>query len=165
MLILHCSPAPVNVWGEGSPRHRMNDGRKRLSLLLPKFASGVPIALVLAAASLAADAAPRRDAEQKLASNATQQPNASDLAASVVHHGDGVAAIVNDSVISDYDLRQRMARGAGDHDGVAVRRGLRHEVAAEHAGGAGLVVDHDRLTQRLGNFLGDDARHAARRRR
>jgi len=37
------------------------------------------------------------------------QPNAADLAASVVHHGDGVAAIVNDSVISDYDLRQRMA--------------------------------------------------------
>ena len=35
--------------------------------------------------------------------------NAADLAASVVHHGDGVAAIVNDSVISDYDLRQRMA--------------------------------------------------------
>ena len=26
-----------------------------------------------------------------------------------MHHGDGVAAIVNDSVISDYDLRQRMA--------------------------------------------------------
>ncbi|HEX4081007.1 MAG TPA: peptidylprolyl isomerase [Rhizomicrobium sp.] len=35
--------------------------------------------------------------------------NAADLAATVVHHGDGVAAIVNDSVISDYDLRQRMA--------------------------------------------------------
>jgi peptidyl-prolyl cis-trans isomerase SurA len=42
-------------------------------------------------------------------SNAPAQPTASDLAGSVVHHGDGVAAIVNDSVISDYDLRQRMA--------------------------------------------------------
>ena len=109
MLILHCSPAPGSVWGEGSPRRRMNNGRKKSSLLLPKFASGIAIALVLAAASLMADAAPRHGAEQRLASNAPQQPNAADLAASVVHHGDGVAAIVNDSVISDYDLRQRMA--------------------------------------------------------
>src|SRR5215469_11438676 len=53
--------------------------------------------------------APRHNAEQQLASNDHEQPNAADLAASVVHHGDGVAAIVNDSVISDYDLRQRMA--------------------------------------------------------
>ena len=109
MLILHCSPAPGSVWGEGSPRRRMNNGRKKSSLLLPRFASGIAIALVLAAASLIADAAPRHGAEQRLASNAPQQPNAADLAASVVHHGDGVAAIVNDSVISDYDLRQRMA--------------------------------------------------------
>jgi peptidyl-prolyl cis-trans isomerase SurA len=36
-------------------------------------------------------------------------PTAADEAAEVVHHDDGVAAIVNDSVISDYDLRQRMA--------------------------------------------------------
>ena len=35
--------------------------------------------------------------------------NAADLAATVVHHGDGVAATVNDSVISDYDLKQRIA--------------------------------------------------------
>jgi len=35
--------------------------------------------------------------------------NAAELAATVVHHGDGVAAIVNDTVISDYDLKQRIA--------------------------------------------------------
>lgn len=40
---------------------------------------------------------------------AASQMNAAELAASVVHHGDGVAAIVNDSVISDYDLKQRIA--------------------------------------------------------
>ena len=79
-----------------------------MSLLFPRFAFAATIGLAIAAASVAVSA-PRRDTEQKLASNEPKQPNASDLAASVVHHGDGVAAIVNDSVISDYDLRQRMA--------------------------------------------------------
>ena len=66
------------------------------------FAAGAaPIALV---------AAPSREtAATALASNAPAQQSAAELAGSVVHHGDGVAAIVNDSVISDYDLRQRMA--------------------------------------------------------
>ena len=40
---------------------------------------------------------------------AAAQMNAAELAATVVHHGDGVAAIVNDSIISDYDLKQRIA--------------------------------------------------------
>jgi peptidyl-prolyl cis-trans isomerase SurA len=40
---------------------------------------------------------------------AASQINAAALAATVVHHGDGVAATVNDSVISDYDLKQRIA--------------------------------------------------------
>lgn len=40
---------------------------------------------------------------------AASQMNAADLAATVVHHGDGVAAIVNDAVISDFDLKQRVA--------------------------------------------------------
>lgn len=48
-------------------------------------------------------------AAQTPAANASSEPSAADLAASVVHHGDGVAAIVDDSIISDYDLRQRMA--------------------------------------------------------
>jgi peptidyl-prolyl cis-trans isomerase SurA len=64
--------------------------------------------LIALSISLAAISAPRKDAGQALASNAPNQPNAAELAASVVHHGDGVAAIVNDSVITDYDLRQRM---------------------------------------------------------
>lgn len=78
-------------------------------MLFPKSAFVGTLAVALAAVSIAAVSAPRRDSEQKVAANEPVQPNAADLAASVVHHGDGVAAIVNDSVISDYDLRQRMA--------------------------------------------------------
>ena len=77
-------------------------------MFFPKIAFVGAVALALAAVSLSALSAPR-GSEQKLASNEPAQPNAADLAAAVVHHGDGVAAIVNDSVISDYDLRQRMA--------------------------------------------------------
>ncbi|HEX3431228.1 MAG TPA: peptidylprolyl isomerase [Rhizomicrobium sp.] len=87
----------------------MNDARETLILLFPKIAFAGAIALGLAAASAAAVSAPHREAGQQVASNEPTQPNAADLAGSVVHHGDGVAAIVNDSVISDYDLRQRMA--------------------------------------------------------
>jgi peptidyl-prolyl cis-trans isomerase SurA len=39
----------------------------------------------------------------------TEQPNKNVKETVVVHPGDGVAAIVNDSVISDYDLNQRIA--------------------------------------------------------
>lgn len=39
----------------------------------------------------------------------TEQPNNNVKETVVVHPGDGVAAIVNDSVISDYDLNQRIA--------------------------------------------------------
>jgi peptidyl-prolyl cis-trans isomerase SurA len=71
---------------------------------------------VLAAAAFALAAAPapapqptREAAAEPPAANTATQPSAAELAASVVNHGDGVAATVNDSVISDYDLRQRMA--------------------------------------------------------
>jgi peptidyl-prolyl cis-trans isomerase SurA len=67
-------------------------------------------AFAAASVSLALAAAPARDSNPPAgSSSAPAQPSAADLAGSVVHHGDGVAAIVNDSVISDYDLRQRMA--------------------------------------------------------
>ena len=39
----------------------------------------------------------------------TEQPDRSIKEPIIVHPGDGVAAIVNDSVISDYDLNQRIA--------------------------------------------------------
>ena len=39
----------------------------------------------------------------------TEQPNRNVKETVVVHPGDGVAAIVNDSVISDYDMNQRIA--------------------------------------------------------
>jgi peptidyl-prolyl cis-trans isomerase SurA len=105
MLILRYFPGLRSIRSAGPARHR----QRELTLLLPKFTVAGLIALFVAAASVAAISAPRKDAGEKVASNAPNQPNAAELAASVVHHGDGVAAIVNDSVISDYDLRQRMA--------------------------------------------------------
>lgn len=66
------------------------------------------LALLFAAPPLALGVT-RTPMAQTPAPNAAAEPSASDLAGSVVHHGDGVAAIVNDSIISDYDLRQRMA--------------------------------------------------------
>ncbi|HEY2445133.1 MAG TPA: peptidylprolyl isomerase [Rhizomicrobium sp.] len=75
-----------------------------------KFAMWGACAFAAASVSLALAAAPARDSNPPAgSSSAPAQPSAADLAGSVVHHGDGVAAIVNDSVISDYDLRQRMA--------------------------------------------------------
>lgn len=68
------------------------------------------LVLGLGAVSAAWAAKPTREASaEPPAATTPAEPNAADLAASVVNHGDGVAAIVNDSVISDYDLRQRMA--------------------------------------------------------
>ncbi len=110
MLILRRSPAPGKRLGAHSRRRAgSTTAEKKLTLLLRRISFPGTIALAVAAASLGAVSAPRHEAEQKVASNAPVQPNAADLAALVVHHGDGVAAIVNDSVISDYDLRQRMA--------------------------------------------------------
>ncbi|MGH6889636.1 MAG: peptidylprolyl isomerase [Rhizomicrobium sp.] len=66
--------------------------------------------LALGAGSAAIAARPTREAAaEPPAATTTTEPNAAALAASVVNHGDGVAATVNDSVISDYDLRQRIA--------------------------------------------------------
>lgn len=106
MLILRRSPGPKRSGcSAGSARHQQREP----TLLLRKFILAGLIALSASAVAVAAGSAPHKGAEEKVASNAPNQPNAADLAASVVHHGDGVAAIVNDSVISDYDLRQRMA--------------------------------------------------------
>jgi len=58
---------------------------------------------------LAAHNAPKA---AQLASNspaAATQPSASELAGTVANNGDGIAAIVNDTPISNYDLQQRMA--------------------------------------------------------
>jgi peptidyl-prolyl cis-trans isomerase SurA len=65
-------------------------------------------ALLFAAPPLALGVT-RTPTTQTPAPNAAATPSAADLAGSVVHHGDGVAAIVDDSIISDYDLRERMA--------------------------------------------------------
>jgi peptidyl-prolyl cis-trans isomerase SurA len=93
-----------------SPRAgAQTSAEKKLTLLFRRFAFPSSIVLALAATSVASAPPSRHQAEQKVASNEPAQLNAADMAASVVHHGDGVAAIVNDSVISDYDLRQRIA--------------------------------------------------------
>lgn len=88
---------------------------KQPKTLIARFCMAVllvAVALSLAAEQRAASAAHRPPPGTQAAgpnAAASGQPNAAEEAASVVHHGDGVAAIVNDSVISDYDLRQRMA--------------------------------------------------------
>ena len=66
--------------------------------------------LALAAAGLPA-AAQKAPAQTRLASNppASSEPTAAQLAGSVANNGDGIAAIVNDTPISNYDLEQRMA--------------------------------------------------------
>lgn len=72
--------------------------------------SGVPM-LALAAAGLPAVAQKAPAAQTRLASNpkTAAQPSAAQLAGSVANNGDGLAAIVNDTPISNYDLEQRMA--------------------------------------------------------
>ena len=72
------------------------------------LSAALVLALVASSAAIAAKAT-REAAAEPPAAQTPAEPNAAELAASVVNHGDGVAAIVNDSVISDYDLRQRMA--------------------------------------------------------
>ncbi len=67
------------------------------------------LALVLLAAPGVSPAAQRGQQLASTGQSGNAAPSAASLADSVVHHGDGVAAIVNDSVISDYDLRQRIA--------------------------------------------------------
>lgn len=55
-------------------------------------------------------AAPSDPQSARLATNSpAAQPSASDLAGTVANNGDGIAAIVNDTPISNYDLQQRMA--------------------------------------------------------
>jgi peptidyl-prolyl cis-trans isomerase SurA len=72
--------------------------------------SGVAL-LALAAVGLPATAQKPAQRQTQLASNppANSQPTAAQLAASVANNGDGIAAIVNDTLISNYDLEQRMA--------------------------------------------------------
>ncbi|MGH6879105.1 MAG: hypothetical protein ACREHV_17230, partial [Rhizomicrobium sp.] len=74
-----------------------------------KAALPAAFAIVLAALPGFGYSQTREAATEPATVGAATPMNAADLAASVVHHGDGVAAIVNDSVISDYDLRQRIA--------------------------------------------------------
>src|ERR1700731_752643 len=110
MLILRLEPG-LEASGTQRRAHAPHKSTKeKLTLLFAKFAFAGTILLAVVAGSVAAGApAAGKRPEQKVASNEPTQPNAAELAASVVHHGDGVAAIVNDSVISDYDVRQRMA--------------------------------------------------------
>lgn len=90
-------------------RNSINEARE-LTVRLSKTALLGALALAFALAQGVAGLSQTREASAQPPAAATPtQQNAAELAASVVHHGDGVAAIVNDSVISDYDLRQRMA--------------------------------------------------------
>jgi peptidyl-prolyl cis-trans isomerase SurA len=67
--------------------------------------------LASAAAGVSATAPQKSLKNTQVASNppASAQPNAAQLAGSVSNNGDGIAAIVNDTPISNYDLQQGMA--------------------------------------------------------
>jgi peptidyl-prolyl cis-trans isomerase SurA len=69
-------------------------------------------AIALAASGTRVLAAHDDPQSVRLASNspaAAAEPSASELAGTVANNGDGIAAIVNDTPISNYDLQQRMA--------------------------------------------------------
>jgi len=101
MLILPELRAPA-VYGTA------RENQPKISALIKRFRMTAWLSVVaLAALTNAYGAQPPASRTQTLASNEPQPQSAVDLAATVVH-GDGAAAIVNDTVISDYDLRQRM---------------------------------------------------------
>ena len=64
-------------------------------------------ALALNAAPLCAKTAPA--AQQDATPPGTEKLNLGETPEQAQMNGDGVAAIVNDTVITDYDLRQRLA--------------------------------------------------------
>lgn len=92
---------------------RTESERQKTSPLLDKqwiIASFGSAALLAACMALPVDAAGRQQGVQ-VSSNPSvnTQPSAAQLAGSLSNNGDGIAAIVNDSPISNYDLQQRMA--------------------------------------------------------
>jgi len=83
--------------------------KSKTSPLIERFcmvaAFGVFVVALGAAPILAQSATPPAQSQKPAAS--AQTPGENEAAEALARHGDGVAAIVNDSVISDYDLRQR----------------------------------------------------------
>jgi peptidyl-prolyl cis-trans isomerase SurA len=110
MLILPTVFAAVRG-GAGRGAKHPDSGKPDLTARFCKnVCLSAALILALGAGSVALGAKPTREAAaEPPAATTPTEPNAAELAASVVNHGDGVAAIVNDSVISDYDLRQRIA--------------------------------------------------------
>ena len=99
-----------------------------------------PISAFLGAAAFALAAAGLSQAADKTAAKATQvastrpdnsQIPAAELAGSVSNNGDGIAAIVNDTPISNYDLQQRMAlflATSGVRPGTDALKSIREQV-------------------------------------
>ena len=60
--------------------------------------------------------------------------------------------------------RRRGERPGGRRqDGVAIGRGLRHQIGADHAAGAGAIFRHNRLAPRFGDLGRGDAGHKVSR--
>lgn len=94
--------------------NRRVEQKRRKPALTSRFAKPVlfgvcAFALIAVPAAIGLSQTKEAATEAPAAAAAASPMNAAQLAATVVHHGDGVAAIVNDSVISDYDLKQRIA--------------------------------------------------------
>jgi hypothetical protein len=76
----------------------------------------------------------------------------------LAHRSKYLDRIVADIGVDDRAGRKRAARG--HQDGVAIRRGLRDELAADAAAGTAAIFDDDGLAQYGSESFGDDARHA-----
>ena len=108
--------SPAGRLRRTSREWRLNPKKKRpKTSTLPKkhwmiALFGVPV-LAVAATGIAASAPNKAHGQTQLASNppAASQPTAAQIAGSVANNGDGIAAIVNDTPISNYDLEQRIA--------------------------------------------------------
>jgi hypothetical protein len=75
--------------------------------------------------------------------------------AQVRHGREGRVLVVRQRLLQV--LERRVGAVGPDEDRVAVRCGLGHVGRAQHSVGAGLVVDDDRLAERLGHVVGERA--------
>ena len=82
--------------------------------------------------------------------------------------GDDVLARIERHLVEQMRIDSEQVVGA-DQQAVAIRRGTRDQLADDIAAGAGLVLDHDRLAEPIGQRLRyqprDDVGGAARRER
>ncbi len=70
-----------------------------------------------------------------------------------------VLAVVDLHLLGEQDRGQPVGRDIADHQRVAVGPRARHFLDRDDPGGAGLVLDHHALAERLAQLLGEQPRH------